>query len=715
MTSRSASGTFHAVRAAMAALLLHASCAQGAISPDESRLLNELDARRALADIRHLSAEVVSTPSGLGAGTAVSGSQEEKALATEIARIMTSIGLDVRLEEFPVRAYQYGPVTFTANGAPIDAISLHSAGGTFGTRDGVPYARGDSGERHTLHGRLLDAKEGYAPDYDALGDVRGRFVLVHRELRDWPEAQITEAARRGAAAIVFYDYPNSADQVDALRQDSMWAHDQIPAVAISRRSSRALLDRLRAGPVDMALENRADVADGRSQNVIGVIRGSALPDEWVIVSAHYDRWFHGAGDNTSGVAAVLEAARAFVGSGLRPRRSIAFIATGSEEAGLDDAERDWLAGSHAFVTRHPEILRRAALIFNVDLIGWTSPNGTLMSTPDVAAHQRAVLADLGYDTRISITVPTTSAIDAWNYGVVGGAAMNHLWRATFTGEHAYFPIYHTQLDTYQTGHFDNLPMDLRLVALSLWRAADAGRLPVALTAIADFVDPLLAADAVKVPDVDFEGVRSALRDFRRAAAYVEAVDDPARNDEINWLVESVRHELVPWLYISNSDFEQAVRTAEFAQRAAVLDVVVSELRAGHGPRAVAALGELYEGRQCLRLSPAAYADEHGYWASDSGWATRFQQRPPPPPPAFDAGCQAIRGSPDEQQRAVPSFTAARADASRSVAEAVALLTVKLSAASRALGADLRDINAVSTHTSAVRPLPSGGDRSAAQH
>ena len=35
---------------------------------------------------------------------------------------------------------------------------------------------------------------------------------------------------------------------------------------------------------------------------------------------------------------------------------------------------------------------------------------------------------------------------------------------------------------------------------------------------------------------------------------------------------------------------------------------------------------MYEGRQCLRLSAAAYEREKAFWIADGGWATRFGQR-----------------------------------------------------------------------------------------
>jgi hypothetical protein len=658
---------------------------RAAVTPQEERLLSGLNSKRALNEIRHLSEQVVTTPSGLGKGTAVAGSVEEEKLAQDIARSMRSMGLQVRLEEFPVRAYHYGPALLTANGSAVTCISLDAAGAVWGSRDSIAFARGNEQQGHRLRAALVDAGAGYQADYQRLADVRGKVVLVHRELRDWPPAQITEAAHHGATAILFYDYPLAGDQLDGLRQDSMWGHEQIPAVAISRRSAQSLQKQMAHGAVEITLNNSVDVTDGHSRNVVGILRGTEMPDEWVMVAAHYDRWFAGAGDNTSGVAAVLEAARAMTAAGARPRRSVLFMATGSEEAGLEDAERDWLAGSHAFLQRHPEILRNAALVFNVDLIGWTAPTGTLMSTPDVRGQQQRLLADLGYADKIEITIPTTSAIDAWNYGVVGGAAMNHLWRATATGNPAYFPLYHTQLDVLQADRFDNMQMDLRLLTLSLWRAATEPRLPISLTALADFVGPLLNADAAKVPEVSFVDAQSALAEFRAAAAAIESLDQSIAPDQVNRLLMTTRHSLVPWLYAGNGDFEQVVRTAEYAQRVSAFDATVAALRRGDVAAAQNALGGLYEGRQCLRLSPEVYAQERTFWAGDGGWATQFGHRAPPPPPAFEAACAALTQTPAPPGAAlITAFTAARADAVVSVAQGVALIAEKLAAATATL-------------------------------
>lgn len=94
-----------------------------------------------------------------------------------------------------------------------------------------------------------------------------------------------------------------------------------------------------------------------SPNVAGVLKGSdpSLSDQYVIISAHLDHVgtcphrekdtaaaddtiCNGALDNASGVATMIEAARAFVDSGETPRRSLMFLAVTAEEKGLLGAE-----------------------------------------------------------------------------------------------------------------------------------------------------------------------------------------------------------------------------------------------------------------------------------------------------------------------------------------------------------------------------------------
>ncbi|MES2264508.1 MAG: M28 family peptidase [Pseudomonadota bacterium] len=112
-----------------------------------------------------------------------------------------------------------------------------------------------------------------------------------------------------------------------------------------------------------------------SHNVVGRIEGSdpKLKDEYVIYSAHWDHFgiddslpgprtrqiFHGALDNASGVAALLEVAQAYQSLPVAPKRSVLFVLTTAEERGLLGAQ---------YYARHP-LYPLAKTVLNINLDG----------------------------------------------------------------------------------------------------------------------------------------------------------------------------------------------------------------------------------------------------------------------------------------------------------------------------------------------------------
>ena len=131
--------------------------------------------------------------------------------------------------------------------------------------------------------------------------------------------------------------------------------------------------------------------DYHTQNLAAVVRGSAQPDSFLVVSAHYDHlglmgrrtYFPGANDNASGVALLLELASHYARPENRPACSVVFLLFGAEEAGL--------VGSTYFV-QHPLVpLANIKFLMNLDLLGTgeegaTVVNGRLLP----AAFQRLV-------------------------------------------------------------------------------------------------------------------------------------------------------------------------------------------------------------------------------------------------------------------------------------------------------------------------------------
>jgi hypothetical protein len=135
-------------------------------------------------------------------------------------------------------------------------------------------------------------------------------------------------------------------------------------------------------PSSMSLKKTARIVtntkhfpNNKTANIIGVVEGSdpLLKDEVIIVGAHLDGQGNpgvllpGALDNATGVANIMEVARALSQLPEKPKRSVAFIFIGAEECGL--------IGSNYYVN-NPTFEKEKTLCFiNLDMVG----NGTGLS------------------------------------------------------------------------------------------------------------------------------------------------------------------------------------------------------------------------------------------------------------------------------------------------------------------------------------------------
>ncbi|SDP56342.1 Peptidase family M28 [Mucilaginibacter sp. OK268] len=95
-------------------------------------------------------------------------------------------------------------------------------------------------------------------------------------------------------------------------------------------------------------------------NTIAEIKGTEKPNEYVMLSAHFDSWDGGTGatDNGTGTLTMMEAMRLLKKYYPHPKRTILVGHWGSEEEGLN--------GSRAFVEDHPEIVQNLQALFNQD-------------------------------------------------------------------------------------------------------------------------------------------------------------------------------------------------------------------------------------------------------------------------------------------------------------------------------------------------------------
>jgi N-acetylated-alpha-linked acidic dipeptidase len=137
-----------------------------------------------------------------------------------------------------------------------------------------------------------------------------------------------------------------------------------PVAPRSWRGALPITYHLGPGPAKVHLHVESDWSQKPIYDVIARIRGSELPDEWIVRGNHHDGWVFGAWDPLSANAALMGEAKAIgalLQTGWRPRRTLIYASWDGEEGGMLGST-EW-AETHA-----QELQRHAVLYLNSDLI-----------------------------------------------------------------------------------------------------------------------------------------------------------------------------------------------------------------------------------------------------------------------------------------------------------------------------------------------------------
>lgn len=202
-------------------------------------------------------------------------------------------------------------------------------------------------------------------------------------------------------------------------------------------------------------------------NTIAEIKGTEKPEEYVLLSAHFDSWDGGTGatDNGTGTIVMMEAMRLLKKYYPNPKRTIMVGHWGSEEQGLN--------GSRAFVEDHPEIVKNLQASFNQDngtgRVVNLSGQGFLNSYEYINKWLSAVPADIrkGIETTFP-GFPGAGGSDFASFVAAGAPAFSLSSHSWSYGNYTW----HTNLDTYDKIVFDDVRNNAILTAILAYAASE---------------------------------------------------------------------------------------------------------------------------------------------------------------------------------------------------------------------------------------------------
>jgi hypothetical protein len=308
---------------------------------------------------------------------------------------------------------------------------------------------------------IAAAEQNY-DDYKGL-DLKGKVALAfagtpdgdnpHGRFTRAGEPRFKAAAARAAGAralvVIAAEENFKNDKLSRLRYDNAGGDAGLPVAVISRQAAAKMLGLVGApllaefekslrgggggGPVTVmqdadlgrgvVLSLTTDVVrkNAPAANVVGVLEGSdaKLRSEVIVIGAHYDHLgrggegslaeregevHHGADDNASGTAGLVELARLFAAEREKMRRTVVFVAFGGEEEGL--------IGSSHYVQSPALPLGQTVAMLNMDMIGRLRNGALNVGGVGTATELRALVEEANRGYKVTLYPPAGGRGDA---------------------------------------------------------------------------------------------------------------------------------------------------------------------------------------------------------------------------------------------------------------------------------------------------------------
>ncbi len=418
---------------------------------------------------------------GVARDSVLPGTEEEEIITSFILKELTSMGISAGFETFPVTTYRMMNSHLKVGNRKFTVVTLANSIGTHGRKSIFQYSLGNDKKKEKIIGELVYAGRGFKKDLDALGDLENKILLIERtdDITSWPMPVIEEAETRGVHSIIFYGYKGESFIKDALYLDATYS-PHIPVFSISYEDAIKVQEIMASGRRDVTLSSEVYIEDSFGKNIIGYLRGNNYPDEYILIGAHYDKFFSGARSACSGVAALLELVRAIKSGSFAGNRTVVVAFFGGHYSGVSGYIPSRFNGSFSFLEKHPEIRDRLVAYINLDEIGGIGKPKHLFSSYDLAQFSQKVIEDLNLHDRYSQLSGYPKMSDAIPFILNGTSFLQ------FFTPNSILSFESTHYDTKKEIDKKNFKNEIEAISLALSRLDHLGIYPIELSRIAAY-------------------------------------------------------------------------------------------------------------------------------------------------------------------------------------------------------------------------------------
>ena len=405
---------------------------------------------------------------------------------------------------------------------------------------------------------------------DGVQDLRGKVVITEGL---GMAARGFDLEQSGAVAAIFV---NPGERIHegitttcwgSPDLDSLGRYPPVPILTINRPDGSELIEQLRQGPVEVAFSNQVEVGWRPIPVIVAEIRGSVVPEEFVLVHGHLDSWHVGIGDNATGDATLLELARVFGANRDRLARSLR-IAWWSGHSHGRYAGSTWYADRFAL-----DLMDHCVSHINCDSPGcrWATVYDNVMWMAEAEELAKGAIRDVTGQEATGLRPLRAGDCSFNNIGIPTYFMLSSTMPAELLQEKGYYPVggcggniaWHTEDDTLEIADRDNLLRDIKVYAAAVLRTLNAPLHPFDYRATVDDLRRHVAHYAEAAGDrfdfapalAELEALRATLDRFY-AALESRPPADPAAAREANAVQRTLGRKLVAVGYSRDGRFRQ---------------------------------------------------------------------------------------------------------------------------------------------------------------
>ena len=448
-----------------------------------------------------------------GRGMHLIGSKAGKKAAQFAYDTFKDIGLKPEFHTFDATGWEYYSSSLSIEGHDNLNYFITSA----------PHTPATTAEGIT--GQLVYVGQATKDELDGV-DLTGKIAIADFDwdYSLWMNNIEHQVANHGAIGLIYYTTnPYGSDESGQAEFVADWSGKEatIPTWSMRQADGKELAAMAENEELTVTAYSDCKTIDNATgYNVMATLKGAKYPNEYIVINAHTDAYFHCLQDDSAPVGIMMAMAKAMVDTGYKPDRTIIFVTTDGEENGGGETFYDWLTGSWALVNEQVKAWGGKIVdAHTIEMIGDNQSTNFGYRVSDVMYLFTKAMAygmnnSGAYDNEVLVDNYMTTSSDEWSFSYMGHPTTRTIM------ENKADEVYHSSMDNPERFSYENYVEHIKAQTTMILRIDKQPFAPYDLARDAELYLDSLDQDALSAEGLNAKEMVTVLEAYQDKAEHL---------------------------------------------------------------------------------------------------------------------------------------------------------------------------------------------------